>query len=160
MADFREYSAAFMDHQNDLAHYGVKGMKWKHHVRNAGKKAVDVADTAISRKKAEMSNPIMNTLRESSSNRSTKKSTDKAHDAALKYTDLAGRAVSKVFSGKKKERTTLHSYNNGNGTPRSTGDRERLHSYNEGSGTPRPGTRGKLKKKKNMGVRTGMTAKK
>lgn len=27
MTDFREYSAAFMDHQNDLAHYGVKGMR-------------------------------------------------------------------------------------------------------------------------------------
>lgn len=26
--DFREYSAAFHDHQNDLMHYGVKGMKW------------------------------------------------------------------------------------------------------------------------------------
>lgn len=26
--DFREYSAAFHDHQNDLMHYGVKGMTW------------------------------------------------------------------------------------------------------------------------------------
>ena len=34
MNDFREYSAAFHDHQNDLAHYGVKGMKWKHHKRS------------------------------------------------------------------------------------------------------------------------------
>jgi hypothetical protein len=33
MSDFREYSAAFMDHQNDLVHSGVKGMKWHHHKR-------------------------------------------------------------------------------------------------------------------------------
>lgn len=26
--DFREYSAAFHDHQNELMHYGVKGMTW------------------------------------------------------------------------------------------------------------------------------------
>lgn len=25
--DFHEYSAAFHDHQNDLAHYGIKGMR-------------------------------------------------------------------------------------------------------------------------------------
>lgn len=43
MADFREYSAAFQDHQNDLAHYGVKGMKWKHHVRNAALRAEGIA---------------------------------------------------------------------------------------------------------------------
>ena len=28
MTDFKEYSAAFHDHQNELMHYGVKGMKW------------------------------------------------------------------------------------------------------------------------------------
>lgn len=28
MNDFKEYSAAFQDHQNSLMHYGVKGMKW------------------------------------------------------------------------------------------------------------------------------------
>jgi len=33
MSDFREYRAAFMDHQNDLMHYGVKNMKWGHHKR-------------------------------------------------------------------------------------------------------------------------------
>ena len=33
MNDFRSYSAAFMDHQNDLMHYGTKGMKWHHHKR-------------------------------------------------------------------------------------------------------------------------------
>lgn len=31
--DFHEYSAAFQDHQNDLAHFGIKGMKWKHRKR-------------------------------------------------------------------------------------------------------------------------------
>lgn len=36
--DFREYSAAFHDHQNDLMHYGVKGMKW--HKRKAGLKTL------------------------------------------------------------------------------------------------------------------------
>ena len=36
--DFREYSAAFHDHQNDLMHYGVKGMKW--HKRKTGLKTV------------------------------------------------------------------------------------------------------------------------
>ena len=47
MADFREYSAAFQDHQNDLAHYGVKGMKWKHHVmghvKHIGERAIGIA---------------------------------------------------------------------------------------------------------------------
>ena len=33
MSDFREYSAAFMDHQSDLAHYGVKGMRWRDHLK-------------------------------------------------------------------------------------------------------------------------------
>ena len=28
MADFREYRSAFLDRQDDLRHYGVKGMKW------------------------------------------------------------------------------------------------------------------------------------
>ena len=28
MIDFKEYSAAFQDHQNDLAHFGILGMKW------------------------------------------------------------------------------------------------------------------------------------
>lgn len=28
MADFREYRSAFLDRQEDLRHYGVKGMKW------------------------------------------------------------------------------------------------------------------------------------
>lgn len=37
MADFREYSAAFHAQNDDLMHYGVKGMKWKHHkVRMGG----------------------------------------------------------------------------------------------------------------------------
>lgn len=36
MNDFREYSAAFNDHQNDLAHYGIKGMKWRHHKNRLG----------------------------------------------------------------------------------------------------------------------------
>lgn len=36
--DFREYSAAFHDHQNELMHYGVKGMKW--HKRKAGLKTL------------------------------------------------------------------------------------------------------------------------
>lgn len=36
MNDFREYSAAFNDHQNDLAHYGIKGMKWRHHKLRVG----------------------------------------------------------------------------------------------------------------------------
>lgn len=34
MNDFKEYSAAFQDHQNSLMHYGVKGMKWRHHKRS------------------------------------------------------------------------------------------------------------------------------
>ena len=33
MNDFREYAAAFADHQDDLCHYGTKGMKWRHHKR-------------------------------------------------------------------------------------------------------------------------------
>jgi len=33
MTDFKEYSAAFYDHQNELMHYGVKGMKWHHYKR-------------------------------------------------------------------------------------------------------------------------------
>ena len=33
MNDFREYQAAFQDHQNDLMHYGVKGMKWHEHLK-------------------------------------------------------------------------------------------------------------------------------
>lgn len=28
MVDFKEYQASFMDHQNDLAHFGILGMKW------------------------------------------------------------------------------------------------------------------------------------
>lgn len=31
MNDFREYSAAFHAQNDDVLHYGVKGMKWKHH---------------------------------------------------------------------------------------------------------------------------------
>lgn len=31
MNDFREYSAAFHAQNDDVMHYGVKGMKWKHH---------------------------------------------------------------------------------------------------------------------------------
>ena len=38
MNDFKEYSAAFQDHQNDLMHYGVKGMKW--HKRKPGLKTM------------------------------------------------------------------------------------------------------------------------
>ena len=33
MADFREYSAAFQDHQNDLAHYGVPKSRWSPEAR-------------------------------------------------------------------------------------------------------------------------------
>lgn len=36
MNDFKEYSAAFMDHQDDLAHYGVKGMKWHNRKAQVG----------------------------------------------------------------------------------------------------------------------------
>ena len=36
--DFKEYSAAFHDHQNELMHYGVKGMKW--HKRKPGAKII------------------------------------------------------------------------------------------------------------------------
>lgn len=33
MADFRTYSAAFHARNDDLMHHGVKGMKWRHHLR-------------------------------------------------------------------------------------------------------------------------------
>lgn len=33
MGDFKEYKAAFLE-QNDLKHYGVKGMRWNHHKYN------------------------------------------------------------------------------------------------------------------------------
>lgn len=38
MNDFREYQSAFLDHQDDLMHYGVKGMKWDHKKRQPGAK--------------------------------------------------------------------------------------------------------------------------
>lgn len=31
MSDFREYSAAFHYTNDDILHYGVKGMRWNHH---------------------------------------------------------------------------------------------------------------------------------
>lgn len=34
MADFREYSAAFQDHQNDLAHYGIPKSRWSPEARS------------------------------------------------------------------------------------------------------------------------------
>lgn len=40
MNDFREYQSAFLDHQDDLMHYGVRGMKWKHQRRKPGAKAM------------------------------------------------------------------------------------------------------------------------
>lgn len=40
MNDFREYQSAFLDHQDDLMHYGVKGMKWEHRKRSPGEKKV------------------------------------------------------------------------------------------------------------------------
>jgi len=36
MSDFKEYSAAFHAQNDDIMHYGVKGMKWKHHKLQAG----------------------------------------------------------------------------------------------------------------------------
>ena len=36
MSDFREYSAAFHYQNNDLMHYGTKGMRWHHHKRRPG----------------------------------------------------------------------------------------------------------------------------
>lgn len=39
MSDFKEYKAAFLE-QNDLKHYGVKGMKWDHTKRKPGLKIV------------------------------------------------------------------------------------------------------------------------
>lgn len=49
--DFREYSAAFHDHQNDLMHYGIPGMKWRHHRRSLkewlyGGKSKEIAENA------------------------------------------------------------------------------------------------------------------
>ena len=38
MADFKEYRSAFLDRQDDLRHYGVKGMKWRHNKRSPGEK--------------------------------------------------------------------------------------------------------------------------
>lgn len=34
MNDFREYSAAFHAQNDDILHYGVPGMKWRHHRRS------------------------------------------------------------------------------------------------------------------------------
>lgn len=46
--DFHEYSAAFQDHQNDLAHYGIKGMKWKKRkIRDAASNVVEDAKAGI-----------------------------------------------------------------------------------------------------------------
>lgn len=46
--DFHEYSAAFQDHQNDLAHFGIKGMKWKKRkIRNAASNVVEDAKSGI-----------------------------------------------------------------------------------------------------------------
>lgn len=46
--DFHEYSAAFQDHQNDLAHFGIKGMKWKKRkIRNAASNVVEDAKAGI-----------------------------------------------------------------------------------------------------------------
>lgn len=46
--DFHEYSAAFQDHQNDLAHYGVRGMKWKKRkIRDAASNVVEDAKSGI-----------------------------------------------------------------------------------------------------------------
>lgn len=47
MSDFREYKAAFLE-QNDLKHYGVKGMKWEHKKRKPGAKQVVVDDSNLS----------------------------------------------------------------------------------------------------------------
>lgn len=33
MSDFKEYSAAFRAQNDDILHFGVKGMKWHHHKR-------------------------------------------------------------------------------------------------------------------------------
>ena len=47
MSDFREYKAAFLE-QNDLKHYGVKGMKWEHKKRKPGAKQVVIDDSNLS----------------------------------------------------------------------------------------------------------------
>lgn len=40
MNDFREYKSAFLDRQEDLRHYGVNGMKWRHKKRIPGAKSL------------------------------------------------------------------------------------------------------------------------
>lgn len=41
MADFREYSAAFHEKNDDLMHYGVKNMRWHHHKRKPFQNVLD-----------------------------------------------------------------------------------------------------------------------
>lgn len=63
--DFREYSAAFHDHQNDLMHYGVPGMKW--HKRKAKSLTEIMREQAEKRNKKSLTKKALTAAKESTS---------------------------------------------------------------------------------------------
>ena len=106
MTDFREYSAAFHAQNDDIMHYGVKGMSWhNHYKRNGFEKALR---SRRREKSVERYKTIGDTTLETPKNQETKaepeKKTDKRWSQAARMVEArtpwgAAKNIAKLISG-------------------------------------------------------------
>lgn len=86
MNDFKEYSAAFHDHQNSLMHYGVKGMKWKHHLR----RLQEITGIGLKREEQQVRNGVMSAAKSEIKYRQAANSPNFSKYTTYEWTDTNG----------------------------------------------------------------------